>query len=58
MAIYRDLPPSAMMGLAARELAVHLPKIQHLSLSPDTFGPMLNRLLSAGSTKLEAETKA
>lgn len=58
MAIYRDLPPSAMMGLAARELAVHLPKIQHLSLSPDTFGPMLNRLLSAGSTKLEAETNA
>lgn len=58
MAIYRDLLAAAMMGLAARELAVHLPKIQHLSLSPDVFGPVLNRLLSSTSTKLEAESKA
>lgn len=57
MAIYRDLPPSAMMGLAARELAVHLPNIQHLSLSPDTIGPMLTRVLQASATQLEKEPR-
>jgi hypothetical protein len=57
MAIYRDLPPAAMMGLAARELAVHLPNIQHLSLSPDTLGPMITRVLQASATQLEKEPK-
>jgi hypothetical protein len=54
MAIYRDLPPATMMGLAARELAVHLPSIQHLSLSPDALGPLVQRWMSASAGQLEA----
>jgi regulator of protease activity HflC (stomatin/prohibitin superfamily) len=53
MAIYRDLPSGALMGLAARDLAGNLPQIQHLSLGPDVLGPMLERLLQAGTVKLE-----
>jgi regulator of protease activity HflC (stomatin/prohibitin superfamily) len=53
MEIYRDLPSSAMMGLAARELAGKLQTIEHLTLSPDMLGSMLQRVLSAGAKKLE-----
>lgn len=35
MAIYRDLPPAVMMGLAARELAGKLNKIDHVNVTPD-----------------------
>jgi regulator of protease activity HflC (stomatin/prohibitin superfamily) len=55
MDIYRDLPSSAMMGLAARELAGKLQTIEHLTLSPDMLGSMLQRVLGAGAKKLEAE---
>jgi regulator of protease activity HflC (stomatin/prohibitin superfamily) len=53
MAIYELLPPVALFGLAARELAGKLEHIDHLSLSPDTLGPMLQRLLGASSRRLE-----
>lgn len=53
MAIYRDLPAAALLGLAARELAGKLHNIEHLSLSPDSFGPLVERLLGAGARKLE-----
>ncbi len=54
MAIYRDLPPAAMMGLAARELAGNLHSIEHLSLGPDMLGPILSRLAHAGAAHLES----
>jgi regulator of protease activity HflC (stomatin/prohibitin superfamily) len=57
MAIYRDLPSAALLGLAARDLAGNLPPIQHLSLGPDTLGPMLTRLLHAGADRLEGGSK-
>lgn len=57
MGIYRDLPPAALLGLAARELAGNLPSIQHLSLAPDTIGPMLTRLMHAGADRLEGGEK-
>lgn len=57
MSIYRDLPPVALFGLAARELAGNLPNIQHLSLAPDTLGPMLTRLMTAGADRLEGGEK-
>lgn len=57
MSIYRDLPPAALLGLAARELAGNLPNIQHLSLAPDTIGPMLTRLMHAGADRLEGSAK-
>jgi regulator of protease activity HflC (stomatin/prohibitin superfamily) len=53
MDIYKELPPSALMGLAARELAGKLQSIQHLNLSPDMLGPLLERVLGAQARKLE-----
>jgi hypothetical protein len=53
MAIYRDLPQSAMMGLAARDLANNLKRIEHLSIGSDLLGPMLTRLAQAGTARLE-----
>lgn len=55
IAIYRDLPQEVLLGLAARDLAGHLPEIGHLSLGGDSLGPVLARLLHAGSRKLEQE---
>lgn len=53
MDIYRDLPPAVTMGLAARELAGKLHKIEHLNLSPDLLGPSLLNLMNLGAKKLE-----
>jgi regulator of protease activity HflC (stomatin/prohibitin superfamily) len=53
MDIYRELPPAALMGLAARELAGKLQSIQHLNLSPDMLGSLLERVLGAQAKKLE-----
>jgi regulator of protease activity HflC (stomatin/prohibitin superfamily) len=55
IAIYRDLPQEVLLGMAARELAGHLPAIGHLSLGGDALGPVLTRLMQAGSRKLEQE---
>ena len=55
MEIYRDMPTSALAGLAAREFAGKLERIEHLSLSPDMLGPWLTRLFDAGARRLEAE---
>ncbi len=55
MDIYRDLPPAALMGLAARELAGKLHNIEHLSLTPDILGSLLQRVLGAGADKLERD---
>jgi hypothetical protein len=42
--IYRELPQSVMIGLAARDAAAHLPDIGHLTVSPELIGPALARL--------------
>lgn len=55
MEIYRDLPPAALMGLAARELAGKLQTIEHLNLSPDLLGSLLERVLGAQARRLESE---
>ncbi len=52
IAIYRDLSASATMGLAARELAANLHKIEHLSLSPDMLGSSLHKLMNLGADRL------
>jgi len=54
IAIYRDLPASVLVGLAARELAAKLERIDHLNLSPDAIAPLLQNLMAAGTSKLEA----
>ncbi len=53
MAIYRDLPTAANIGLAARELAGKLQSIEHLNISPDLFGPSLLKLMNLGAKRLE-----
>lgn len=42
--IYRDLPPHVLLGLAAQQIAEHLPTIEHLSLTPELVGPALARI--------------
>lgn len=55
MDIYRDLPTEVLLGLAARELAGKLERIEHLNLAPDTLSPLLTSLMTAGRRKLESE---
>lgn len=52
MEIYAELAPHVMMGLAARELATKLQRIEHLNIAPDMLGPMLTDLMRAGTKKL------
>jgi regulator of protease activity HflC (stomatin/prohibitin superfamily) len=44
---YRDLPQATLLGLALQELAVHLPQVQSLVLTPDLLAPVLARLGAA-----------
>jgi regulator of protease activity HflC (stomatin/prohibitin superfamily) len=44
LAAYRDLPESILTGLALKELAANLPKIDSLVLTPDLLTPLLARL--------------
>lgn len=53
--IYRDLPSQVLIGLAARELAGKLERIDHLNLSSDGMTGLLQTLMTAGTRKLEAE---
>ena len=53
MDIYRNLPSQVMLGLAARELAGNLRRIDHLSLGGDAIGPLLTSLLQSGIRQLE-----
>jgi hypothetical protein len=46
-----------MLGLAARELAGKLQRIDHLNLTPELFGPQLLALVEAGTKKLEGPAK-
>lgn len=41
MTIYRDLPASVLLGLAARELAGKLETIEHLNVTPDLLATVL-----------------
>ncbi|GJE62204.1 SPFH domain-containing protein [Methylobacterium trifolii] len=41
VAIYRDLPPAVLFGLAARELAGKLETIEHVNVTPDLLAAAL-----------------
>ncbi len=56
MAIYRSMPARVMAGLAARELAGKLQKIEHLNITPELLGPSLLKLVEAGTNKLAGES--
>lgn len=47
VAAYRNLGQATLAGLAAKELAANLPKIQSLVLTPDVLTPLLARLGAA-----------
>ncbi len=53
MDIYRSLAPSVLWGLAARELAGNLERIEHLNLGGDSLGPLLTNLLQSGVRHLD-----
>ena len=55
IAIYEQLPPEILMGLAARELAGNLPEIDTLNLSPDVLGSALQRWMQASAKAIEAK---
>ncbi len=44
VAAYRDLPQAVLLGLAAKELAAHLPSIDTLVVTPDLVSNALARL--------------
>ena len=54
IAVYRDLAPAVLMGLAAREFAGKIETIEHLNLTPDLLGSLLSDVLAAGTRRLEA----
>lgn len=54
MTTYADVPMQVLLGLAARELAGKLERIDHLNLAPDTIGPMLTTLMAATTRQIEA----
>ena len=53
MAIYRDLPSSVLLGLAAKDLAGNLPDIDHLNVTPEVLGPILTNLVGAVTKRVE-----
>ncbi len=56
MAIFQEMKPEVLLGMAARQLAGKLERIDHLSLAPDSFTPLLTSLMTAGRDKLESES--
>ena len=46
-AIYRDLPPAVLLGLAARELAGKLETIEHVNVTPDLLASALGAFRGA-----------
>ena len=56
IAVYRDLAPAVLMGLAAREFAGKVQAIEHLNLTPDLLGTLVQDFLAAGTRRLDAGT--
>ncbi|MFO0607889.1 MAG: SPFH domain-containing protein [Polyangiales bacterium] len=45
MEVYRTMPPSVLVSLAAQELAGKLQRIDHLQITPDLLAPLLANLV-------------
>jgi regulator of protease activity HflC (stomatin/prohibitin superfamily) len=54
IAIYRDVPPAVLLGLAARELAGKLDTIEHLNVTPDLLASVLGEFRKERSVAIEA----
>lgn len=44
IAIYRDLPPGVLLGLAARDLAAKLDTIEHVNVTPDLLASLIGEV--------------
>lgn len=44
IAIYRDLPPAVLLGLAAREFAGTITSVEHLNVNPDLLASLVGEL--------------
>ncbi len=56
MAVYKDLRPEVLAGLAARDFAKKLQKIEHLNVTPDLLGHLLANFTQAGTKLLNQQT--
>jgi hypothetical protein len=54
---YRELSEATLLGLAVRELAANLPKIQSLVLTPDLLAPILARLGTPAASRQAPRNK-
>lgn len=54
IAIYRDLPPAVLMGLAARELAGKLDTIEHVNVTPDLLASLMSEFRKAPIALVDA----
>jgi regulator of protease activity HflC (stomatin/prohibitin superfamily) len=52
MEIYKELPSSVLVGLAAQELAKKLQRIDHINITPELLAPLLGNLIEAGTARL------
>lgn len=52
--IYKDVPPSVLLGLAAREFAGKLNKIEHLNVTPDLLAAVVGELRQPSAPKSPA----
>jgi hypothetical protein len=53
VAIWRDAPPAVTLGLAVQRFAEKVETINHLNLTPDLLGDMLQRMLLDQNTPAE-----
>lgn len=51
--LHRNLPTAVVLGMAARELATKLERIDHLNVSPDGLKALLESLATAATRRLE-----
>jgi hypothetical protein len=58
MDIYRDLPAPALLGLAAREFAGKLERIERIQITPDGISSLLTDLAEAGTRLAESRASA
>jgi hypothetical protein len=53
---YRDLPTPVVVTLAAQEMAGKI-SVEHLNVTPELLGPVINRVLEAGARRLEGTSE-
>jgi regulator of protease activity HflC (stomatin/prohibitin superfamily) len=54
IAVYRDLPPAVLMGLAARELAGKLDTIEHINVTPDLLASLIGEFRKSAPALVDA----